>query len=339
MKRTVLDDIPTVIVSVAKAGHLNQCLAFCERMGWPVSETHLIPGPSRMNSRLRNYTLRVRRWLTLRRLTPRHRRGAYLRVVASGISAEYMAASYRTLYGPDLYSVYIGSPRWPERIFNFAIASHHAVPLGTTRSSISYSGAMTLAWMPGVFARPPQVGPREEEQQRTTVLIGGTNKAFRLSADALVPQLRQLTSRNPTDGHRLSVVFSRRTPQRLEAEIRSALASEEVDFIDRHDRQGFLAAFASARRLAVTPDSITMICEAYSSGKPVLVLDLPAFDQDASTFRFIAELRTFPSDSAATILQGAADAAIREAAADYEGWRQQCHLPQARDVSGQALVG
>lgn len=335
----MLGDIPTVIISVAKTGHLNQCIAFCERMGWPVAETKLIPGPSRMNSRLRNYTLRVRRWLTLRRLTLRRRRDTHLRIVASGISAEYMVASYRTLYGSDLYSVYLGSPRWAERIFNFAIASHHAIPLDTMRSSTSYSGAMALAWMPGVLARPPRLDPQGGEQQRTTVLIGGTNKAFRLSADAIVPQLRQLMSCHPTDGYKLSVVFSRRTPRRLEAEIRSALASEEVDFVDRHDRQGFLAAFASARRLAVTPDSLTMICEAYSSGKPVSVLDLPAFDQDTSTFRFVSELRTFPADRGAKILQEAADAAIREAAANYEGWRQQRHLPQARHASGRALVG
>jgi mitochondrial fission protein ELM1 len=335
----VLDDIPTLVISVAKTGHLNQCIAFCERMGWRVTETKLIPGPARMNSRLRNYTLRARRWLALRQLMFRRRRDACLRIVASGISAEYMVASYRTLYGSDLYAVYLGSPRWPEQIFDFAIASHHAVPLGTMRTSTCYSGAKAVAWMPGVLARPPRLDPREGEQQKTTVLIGGINKAFRLSADAIVPQLRPLIACHPTDGHTLCVVFSRRTPRRLEAEIRSALASEKVDFVDRHDRQGFLEAFASAKRLAVTPDSITMICEAYSSGKPVLVLDLPAFDQDTSTFRFISEIRTFPSDCAARIIREAADAAIREAAADYEEWCQQRHLPQARHVSGRVLVG
>jgi mitochondrial fission protein ELM1 len=273
-----------------------------------------------MNSRLRNFILRVRRWLTLRRMILGRHENDYIRIVASGISAEPLVASYRTLYGSRLYAVYLGSPRWPEQIFDFAVASHHAVPLGNTPSATCYRAAGAVAWIPGVFALPPLRISVGQEQVRTTALIGGTNKAFRLPAETIVAQLGRLNSFAEPAERNLTVVFSRRTPRRLEEEIRSALASEGVNFVDRHDRRGFLEAFASAKQLAITPDSITMVCEGYASEKSVLILDLPPFDQDTSTFRFVFEIRNFPPECVGSILREAAHSAVKKAGADYERW-------------------
>ena len=110
-----MPDIPTLVVSVAKAGHINQCLAFCEHMGWPVTGQSAIPGPSRMHSGWRNRWRRFRRWLMLRELLPRARIAGRIRIVASGTSSELATALYRRLYGRDLYAVIIGSPRARER--------------------------------------------------------------------------------------------------------------------------------------------------------------------------------------------------------------------------------
>jgi mitochondrial fission protein ELM1 len=318
-----LEEPITIVVSVEKAGHINQCIAFCEQMGWPVAETLLVPGPSRMNSRRKNLVLRFRRWLRLRWLTMRRRRHGRLRIVASGISAERLVASYRSLYGDRLYAIYLGSPRWQEQIFDFAIASHHAVLPGRTVSSTCYPGAERVAWMPGVFVRALPSSSNGQYQSTIVVLIGGINKAFQLRADMIIDQLQKLRSAITIPAAQTFVAFSRRTPPQLEQELRAGLGAEGVRFVDRYDRQGFRVAVASASHFVVTPDSITMVCESFATGKPVSILDLPVFNRDSSTFRFVAEIRSFPADRAESILKDSARAALSAVAVDYKLWSEE----------------
>ncbi len=308
-----MPDIPTLIVSVAKAGHINQCVAFCEQMGWPVAEQIAIPGPSRMHSGWRNRWQRFRRWVALRKLQPRARTAGRIRIVASGTSSEPATALYRRLYGRDLYAVCIGLPRAREPIFDFAIAPNHALDDGAVAAPAFYRGAKVTTWMLGVPVKPLPIGGRAGIGP-TVALIGGTNKAFDLSADELVPQLSAIAQR----AGQMAVVFSRRTPLDLEARVRAGLSG--ATFVDRRDRAGFLKAAAEAARFTVTPDSITMTCEAFATGKPVTVLDLPCFDKDTSTYRFYAELRALPEGEAGTVLNRAAEHAIAEARKDFQGW-------------------
>jgi mitochondrial fission protein ELM1 len=310
-------------VSVEKAGHVNQCIAFCEQIGWPVAETLLVPGPSRMNSRGRNLVLRFRRGLKLRWLTMTRRQHNRLRIVASGISAERLVAFYRSLYGSRLYAIYLGSPRCREPIFDFAIASHHAVLPGCTASSTCYSGAERVAWMEGVFVRALPSPPNGRCQSTIAVLIGGINKAFQLRADLIIDQLQKLRSAISSPAAQTLVVFSRRTPWRLEQDLRSGLSAEGIHFVDRYDRQGFREAVASASHFVITPDSITMICESFATGKPVSILDLPVFNRDSSAFRFVAGMRSFPADRAGSILKDSARAALSAVAADYKVWSEE----------------
>jgi uncharacterized protein len=301
-------------------GHVNQCLGFCDRMGWAVSEQILIPGPSRMNSRWRNSLIRLKRRRVLQRLEPKQRTGPRLRIVASGTSAEPLVSKYRQLYDDRLYAAYIGSPRWPDPIFDFAAASNHALPPGSSPSPSYYPGARMTAWMPGVFVKPIAQDPSSDVRPVIVALIGGLNKAFRLDGDLIAHQLQTLAhgERDPmTD---LIIVFSRRTPSKLEHQLRSYLTPQQAIFVDRHDRTAYVQAVRCARQFAVTPDSITMICESLATLKPVTVLDLPCFDEDTSTFRFVRELRSFQENSAGLVLKAASDHVLQMAASQHEDW-------------------
>lgn len=48
-------------------------------------------------------------------------------------------------------------------------------------------------------------------------------------------------------------------------------------------------AMAAASEYFVTPDSITMICEACASNRPVKVFDLECYNSETSTARFVGE--------------------------------------------------
>ena len=252
------------------------------------------------------------------RAGPRTRTFDRIRIVASGTSSEAATATYRELYGPDLYAVSIGSPRSRDQIFDLAIASNHALVPGTVPTATYYTGAKTTVWMPGVFVRPLPRNTASVRAGAVTALIGGTNKAFEFSSDILLSQLLPIANDASTTG--MDIVFSRRTPHDLEKALRTSPLGGAVRFVSRNDRDGFLRAVEGAAKFVVTPDSITMICESYATGKPVSVLRLPCFDEETSTFRFFSEVQSFPPERGGELLREASEDVIVKAARDFQMW-------------------
>ena len=123
-----------------------------------------------------------------------------------------------------------------------------------------------------------------------SVLIGGSNKAYRLSlrrladiADALCRILRQ-------GGGSLLLTPSRRTGETRLALLRARLANLPAVIWDGSGENPYFAYLAFADALLVTADSVSMISEAAATGKPVHVLEL---DGGSAKFdRFHAAMRT-----------------------------------------------
>jgi mitochondrial fission protein ELM1 len=174
-------------------------------------------------------------------------------------------------------------------------------------------------WMFGVFVRPISESVPRNTRPRVMALIGGLNKAFHLDGNIITQQLQHLASRGQ-DSAELVVAFSRRTPAELERQLRLSLGSKHTIFIDRHNRSAYIEAMRCAREIAVTPDSITMICESFSTLRPVTVLDLPCFNRDTSTFRFVAEVRSLAATDVGNVLHAASDRVLQTAMSQHKKW-------------------
>lgn len=314
--------IPTVLISVNKAGHMNQCLAFCELMNWPVTETNLMQSARRMNPMWRE----VQKFFKGRAFKcgkiPRRRQWNRLRIVASGLSAEDLVLRYRELYGPDLFAVFVGAPRSLTPIFDVAVASHHELDPGEPPAG-PFQGAADTQWIAGVLTRSVTKTKVPQDDKLVVVLIGGANRAFTIEPRKIIEQLAPALARDD----RLAVVFSRRTAVEVEDHLRGALKAPNVTFVDRGDRAGYENAFAQAREFYVTPDSITMVCEACSSRKPVTVFEMDCFDLDTPTASFVNEftaaryVRTAGTKTAEGIVQVPALETIKRAVElRHESW-------------------
>lgn len=275
----------TLIVSVAKAGHVNQCLALCEHAGWKPNEKIEIPAPGRMTGAFDRLMIKAQQRLLLPRATPRVRTEGPLRIVASGAVSEQVVAAYRSLYGDDLFAAFVGRPKWPSAIFDVAIVSVHALEPEEPQAAFGCPAARETLIMRGV---PTRKLAEAGKLEGLTVLIGGTNKAFDIDARAIEAQLAALIGLRPRTP--VTVVFSRRTPNTVEQSLRKAFAVPVVSFVARTDRPGFLAAMSSAAEFVVTPDSLTMVSEACATGRPVQIFDLACFDPASSTNRCMADL-------------------------------------------------
>lgn len=277
----------TLIVSAAKAGHVNQCLAFTERAGWNVDDVVQIPSPGRMTPAFERARLNVLLRLAIWRGTPRSRAAGPLRIVASGAASERLVARYRTLYGDDLFAAYSGRPGWREPIFDLALVPRHSFKPHEEADGIAILGARRALLRRGVPVRSARL--TSGDPCGAFAMVGGVNKAFEIDPVRIARQVERLLERGA--GQPFTVAFSRRTPVSTERSLRAALgAAGGVAFVDRSDRTGFERALACAAEYVVTPDSLTMLCEASDTGKPVRVFDLPCFDPAATTARCVRDL-------------------------------------------------
>lgn len=105
------------------------------------------------------------------------------------------------------------------------------------------------------------------------VLAGGPNGAYRYENET-VDELVATVQRLAADGWRPLVTTSRRShPELLQRLL--PLNSDRVYVWDRTGTNPYFDFLAAADAALITKDTITMTCEALSTGKPVYIFDLP----------------------------------------------------------------
>jgi mitochondrial fission protein ELM1 len=122
---------------------------------------------------------------------------------------------------------------------------------------------------------------------RIAVLLGGPNRCYRFGADEarqLADQLKTLSAQ----GFSLMVTASRRTGTENETIIRQALGAGDF-FWDGNGENPLFAMLALADHILVTSDSISMVSEAATTGKPVQVIHLAGGDTKFSSFHRLME--------------------------------------------------
>jgi len=120
-------------------------------------------------------------------------------------------------------------------------------------------------------------------------LIGGANKAYRLTLQRLAEIADGLAALLSENGGSLLLTPSRRTGERGITLLRARLGGFPGAIWDGGGDNPYFAYLALADALLVTADSVSMISEAAATGKPVHVLDLDG--GDAKFERFHATMR------------------------------------------------
>ena len=121
------------------------------------------------------------------------------------------------------------------------------------------------------------------------VLIGGNSKTHTLSAAAVRRLGEQLADLARREGTGLMVTPSRRTGAANVAMLRRALAGLSAEIWDGTGENPYYGFLALADSFIVTGDSVNMVSEAATTGKPVHIVDL---DGGSAKFRrFHATLR------------------------------------------------
>jgi uncharacterized protein len=193
--------------------------------------------------------------------------------IASGRQTVPLTRDLRTLSGGRTLTVQIQNPAIPPAAIDLIVTPEHdrlrAPNVLTTRGSLGRVTPQRLA------AAAAQFAPRYAQlpQRRVAVLIGGNNKVFRLDSGTMKRLTEQL-AKLAREGWGLMVTASRRTGARNEEILRRGLAGLPAAIWDGRGDNPYFGILGLADHVIVTGDSVNMVSEAASTGKPVHVVHL-----------------------------------------------------------------
>jgi mitochondrial fission protein ELM1 len=261
----------TWAVHDGRIGIRNQVIGLAEAIGYPVVE-------KRLAIRLPWLWLPPSLWLApLRAAGPG---GDALEppwpdvLVAAGRQGAAPALAVKKASGGRTFLVQVQDPHVNRRGFDLLVLPEHDRPRGgnvvVSRGAVHHVTPAKLA----DAAR--RMGPRFEHlpHPRVAVLIGGQNKVFEFSMETLGGIADRLAAMARAHGASLLVTPSRRTGAAGEALLREKLAGLPAYVWDGSGENPYFAFLALADAIVVTADSVSMVTESGSTGKPVHVAEL-----------------------------------------------------------------
>lgn len=263
------------VVTDGKAGMENQCLGLAEALGMsPVIKRIKLRSPWKQLSPFLRHGLSyafsdkgdaiVPPWPDLLIATGR----------ASVPASLYVRRMSRVNGGKGTFTVQIQNPVIDPSRFDLVVIPRHDTLSGanvmTTRGSLHRVSREMLSGEAVKFL--PQV--KDLPSPRIAVLIGGSNSVYSLTPREMKVLAAQLASVAGREGS-LMITPSRRTGDENMAILRDALRGTPSYIWDGQGANPYYGMLGLADSILVTCDSVNMVSEACSTGKPVMVIDLP----------------------------------------------------------------
>jgi len=169
---------------------------------------------------------------------------------------------------PKIFTIHIQDPKVSFKNFDAIIVPEHDNLDGD--NVYSSKGAIHYITESEIKKAEPYLTNKIKSQKLVSLILGGPNKYYSFNKDQLIKIFNEIKSKFISKGYKVIVIPSMRTPK-----ISIELATKELGasgyVINSVDKQAYLSALALADNVIVTCDSISMISEAATSGKPIFV--------------------------------------------------------------------
>jgi mitochondrial fission protein ELM1 len=205
-------------------------------------------------------------------------------VISCGKRAVAPALAVKRASGGRTLAVHIQNPPVDPARFDLVVAPEHDGLSGpnvfVTRAAVHRVTPQKLAEAAQRFAPALAHLPRP----LVAVLIGGSNGRHRLTPEVMARVADQLAALARDHGIGLAVTPSRRTGAENEAILRDRLKGLAAVIWDGRGDNPYFGYLGLADAVVVTADSVSMVSEAISTGKPVYVVDLPGASRRIDRF-------------------------------------------------------
>ena len=169
---------------------------------------------------------------------------------------------------PKIFTIHIQDPKVSLKNFDAIVAPEHDNLSGD--NVYSSKGAIHYITESEIKKAEPYLTNKIKSQKLVSLILGGPNMYYSFNKDQLIEIFNEIKSKFISKGYKVIVIPSMRTPK-----ISIELATKELGasgyVVNSVDKQAYLSALALADNVIVTCDSISMISEAATSGKPIFV--------------------------------------------------------------------
>jgi mitochondrial fission protein ELM1 len=267
-----MTDKPTCwILTDGKAGMESQCLGLAEALD-------LTPVIKRITSRFPWSILPPQLWVApLQAPSPP---GDDLAppwpdlLIATGRQTVAPALAIKKAQGSAIIAVQIQNPTVDPSRFDLVIAPKHDDIEGS--NVVTTLGALHRITPERLTEEAARCAARYAALPRplVAVLIGGTNKQYRMTEQCTDRLADLLVDAAGRQGLGLAVTASRRTGVKNIERLKQRLSQVPSDFWDETGDNPYFGMLGLADAIVVTGDSVNMVTEACATGKPVHVFQL-----------------------------------------------------------------
>lgn len=205
-------------------------------------------------------------------------------LIASGRKSIAASRYIKKASGGKTFTVQVQDPRISPRHFDLVSVPFHDPTRG--ENVIVTDGAPNRIRQDKLDAARAQFAPLfgPLPGPRVAVLIGGTSKAYTMTPAIAAALGTQLKAVYDASGAGLMITASRRTGEDNTAALKEALGDTPHYFWDGRGDNPYPGMLAWADAVLVTADSVSMLSEAATTGKPVYIIPLDGGQPRLQTF-------------------------------------------------------
>ncbi|MGD9537462.1 MAG: mitochondrial fission ELM1 family protein [Alphaproteobacteria bacterium] len=311
------------VLTEGAAGMVNQCLAITDALGIEPAIKRAVPA---------GLWARLPAWLALPPLNALTDESDPLGppfpdlLIACGRKSIGLALRIRRASRGRCFTVYVQDPRLDPARFDLVIAPRHDAARGDnvvlTRGAPSRVTPARLDEAKLRFGTLLAALPRP----LVAVLLGGRTRHHPFSPPEAKALGERLAALARSEGAGLAVTASRRTPPESLQAFRAGLGATPHHLYDGTGENPYFGLLALADAIVVTADSVNMVSDAASTGRPVLVARLEgrpsrrfvrfldALEKDGTIRRFEGRLERYEYAPLADAASAAAELGRRWAA-------------------------
>ncbi len=195
-------------------------------------------------------------------------------LIASGRQTVASSMAIRRASGGRTFTVQIQNPVVDPARFDVVVAPRHDRLTGP--NVIETVGGLNRITEARLSAAAAKFGPAFAHLPRPLIVValGGNNRVYRFTRTIARRLGEDLARLCRAEGAGLLVTASRRTAPGTLALLRAALKGCAAEIWDGEGDNPYLGYLGLADALVVTGDSVNMVCEAATTGKPVYVVEL-----------------------------------------------------------------
>ena len=168
----------------------------------------------------------------------------------------------------NIFTIHIQDPKVNYKNFDVIIAPEHDDLKG--ENVISSKGAIHYITQLEINKAKNYLIDKVQNEKIDSLILGGPNKYYRFGNEELTQVFKKIKSNFISQGHKVIVIPSMRTPKRI-IDLAMKEFAKEGFVVNQVNKQAYLSALALATNVVVTCDSTSMISEAAASGKPIFV--------------------------------------------------------------------